>query len=196
MTYRVRTQAQPPLQSAGLLLDQLRRSFDAIDSIVRLSAIADGGSDPLVGAVQIICESGSRTTDAIEAALRRSRDAPPVPAAQPQPRLRAEPNGNGATPTFTVRGRPWTIDRLVHWTATVETRLALLPEEQAYTTWRADLAGAGIGIEPTDDWPCVQSRLEAHWERLGSDYARHWWAHQWYTRILDPRPCGWPDDDA
>lgn len=78
----------------------------------------------------------------------------------------------------------------------MEQRLARPSGQESYDTWRADLADAGLAIDTTDDWPRIQRRLATHWERLGSTYARDWWARDWYRRLLDPRPCGWPEDDV
>lgn len=197
MTYPVADPAKTPMQSAWLRLGQLRRSFNAIRSIVRLSAIADGGSDDLIDAVQIICESGSETTLAIEAELCRSPGAPTDPAASPRPGFGAgrDTNGGGRR-EFSVRAAPWTIDRLIHWTRAVDQRLAALPGRDSYGTWRGDLADAGIGIDSADEWPRIRQLLVTHWERLETDYARAWWMRRWYTELLDPRPCGWPGDEA
>ena len=195
MTCPTRTNLNTDVRPACVHLEEVRLAFDAIRAVVALSPTAAAESENLSDAIRMLCERGGDEIRAVRAALQRAPGERTVPAAPRRSGLRADRDTNGSRVPFTVRGEPWTFDRVVHWTHAVETRLALLPEEESYATWRADLADAGIGIESTDEWPRVQKRLSDHWEHLGSDYARRWWSHNWYTRLLDPRLCGWPDED-
>ena len=185
------THMPTPVQPVCVHLEDVRRACAAIKAIVRLSQTAESESHDLTNGIVLLCDRACEKTRATEAALQLSPD--PAPAAPPRPGFH---DTNGTSLLFTVRGAPWTIDRLIHWTHAVEQQLDLLHTGDSYDTWRADLADAGIGIDPTDEWPRIRRRLTAHWERLESDYARRWWAHDWYTRLLDRRPCGWPDDEA
>ena len=192
-----------------LRMSELESAFRVIKTLCELADTGDSESDDILYGIGIVCDASAReAAEIMEQILRLTRgeelrrDPPPqrpADAASSGDGGASHPSDSGpagaACAPYQVRGRAWTLDRLLLWADVMDRYLKCDIDSGPFDQWRAEIADACPGIKTTDSWAALRAKLTRHWALLGTSYARDQWTRGWYQRHLAPRPGGWPIAD-
>lgn len=184
-----------------LRMGEVQNAFGVIKTLCELADDEEGERDDILHGIGIVCDASDReAAEIMEGILRLTRGEQPRP--DPPPRrpggtTSSGDGGDGGTDwiPYKVRGREWTLDRLLRWSEMTDQYLATCTGSDSFDRWRAEIADSHPGIETTDSWAAISAKLTTHWALLGTPYARDRWMRDWYIRLLNPRPGGWPVGD-
>ena len=191
-----------------LRMSEVQSAFGVIKTLCELADNDAGEHDDVLHGIGIVCDASDReVAEIMEGILRLTRSEEPRPDPPPQrpgatssgdgepgQPVDSEDEGAGWTP-YQVRGREWTLDRLLRWSERTDQYLATCTDPKSFDQWRADIADTHPGIDTTDSWKAINAKLTTHWVLLGTPYARDRWMRDWHKRLLEPRPGGWPPGD-
>ena len=195
-------------ETLSLRMCGVQAAFAVIKTLCELADEDERGRDDILHGVGIVCDASDReAAEIIEEMLKPSRGEAPrsCPSPQRPAGTASSSDGESGQPAdsgdvgvgwapYQVRGRDWTLERLLLWSDHMDRYLERCTEPELFDRWRAEIADARPGIKTTDCWVAIRARLIAHWMLLGTSYARNVWMRDWYRRLLAPRPDGWPPE--